>query len=69
MRGTAVLALAQHFKGDPDAKTWLKDLATQDDQRYVRGAAVLALADNFKDDPDTKTWLKDRATQDDTALS
>jgi HEAT repeat protein len=41
----------------------LKQLATQDEDTWVRSAAVEELAGNYKDDPDTLPILK-RATQD-----
>ncbi|WP_334742252.1 HEAT repeat domain-containing protein [Nostoc sp.] len=65
IRTQAVTAIAMTWQESPDTKTWLKEHATKDDNKYVRRAAVKELAQNFKDDPDTKTWLKQRATQDD----
>ncbi|MGF1939377.1 MAG: HEAT repeat domain-containing protein [Nostoc sp. ChiQUE02] len=60
----AVTAIAMTWQESFDTKTWLKELANQDDREDVRLAAVIELAENFKDDPNTKTWLKERATQD-----
>ncbi|MEH2096507.1 HEAT repeat domain-containing protein [Nostoc sp.] len=64
----AVTAIATTWQEFPDTKTWLKERATQDDNRFVQGAAVQELANHFKDDPNTKTWLKERATQDDNGF-
>ncbi|MDZ8034275.1 HEAT repeat domain-containing protein [Nostoc sp. DedSLP04] len=61
----AVTTIVTTWQESLDTKTWLKELATQDDHEGVRLAAVEELAKNFKDDSDTKTWLKERATQDD----
>ncbi len=60
----AITAIAMTWQESFDTKTWLKELANQDDREDVRLAAVIELAENFKDDPNTKTWLKERATQD-----
>ncbi|MBG1267109.1 HEAT repeat domain-containing protein, partial [Nostoc sp. WHI] len=65
VRGAAVQELANHFKDDPETKSFLKERATKDDDNYVRGAAVQELANHFKDDPETKSFLKERATKDD----
>ncbi|MEH2037724.1 NACHT domain-containing protein, partial [Nostoc sp.] len=64
IRTQAVTAIVTTWQESPDTKTWLKQYATQDDNKYVRGVAVKALGWNFKDDPDTKIWLKEGATQD-----
>ena len=52
MRGVAVQELANHFKDDPDTKTWLKERATQDAHEDVQGAAVRELAKHFKYQPE-----------------
>ncbi|MEH1848206.1 MAG: HEAT repeat domain-containing protein, partial [Nostoc sp.] len=64
IRTQAVTAIVKTWQESLDTKSWLKQHATQDDDRVVRSAAVRELANHFKDDPDTKTWLKERATQD-----
>ncbi|MBD2520979.1 HEAT repeat domain-containing protein [Nostoc sp. FACHB-133] len=65
IRTQAVTAIATTWQESIDTKIWLKECATQDNDKYVQRAAVEELANHFKDDPDTKTWLKERATQDD----
>ncbi|WP_414569080.1 HEAT repeat domain-containing protein, partial [Nostoc sp. CCY 9925] len=65
IRTQAVTAIVMAWQESPDTKTFLKERATQDDDKDVRGAAVQELANNFKDDPDTKTFLKEHAIQDD----
>ncbi|MCC5645680.1 HEAT repeat domain-containing protein [Nostoc sp. CHAB 5824] len=64
IRTQAVKAIATTWQDSADTKTWLKERATQDDDKDVRGAAVQELAKNFKDDPDTKSIIKERAIQD-----
>ncbi|MEH1775283.1 HEAT repeat domain-containing protein [Nostoc sp.] len=65
IRTQAVTAIATTWQESLDTKTWLKERATQYNNRDVRGAAVEELAKNFKDHPGTKSILKERATQDD----
>jgi predicted NACHT family NTPase len=60
----AVATVATIWQDDPETKTFLKKLATADEDDDVRGAAIQALASNFPDDPETKTFLKNRATAD-----
>ncbi|HEY9612321.1 HEAT repeat domain-containing protein, partial [Allocoleopsis sp.] len=49
---------------DPDTLPILKQLATTDENEFVRSAVVQELARGWKDDPDTLPWLKQFATTD-----
>ncbi|MBO3461914.1 HEAT repeat domain-containing protein [Aetokthonos hydrillicola Thurmond2011] len=65
IRTQAVAAVATSWQESPDTLSWLKSLATDDDNWDVRYAAVQELARGFKDDPDTLTFVKSRVTNDD----
>lgn len=64
IRTKAVVCVATTWKDDPETLPWLKQLATADNNDYLRRAALQELARGFKDDPDTLPWLKQHATND-----
>jgi predicted NACHT family NTPase len=61
---SAIQALAQGWKDDPDTLPWLKDRAQHDDIEAVRHAAIQALVQGWKDDPQMFEFLCDRAVSD-----
>ncbi len=62
IRTQAIASVAATWKDDSETIPWLKQLATSDNNEYVRRAAVQELARNFKDNRDILPWLKQCAT-------
>ncbi|NET60343.1 MAG: NACHT domain-containing protein, partial [Symploca sp. SIO2E6] len=65
---SAVKAIAQHWKNEPDILPLLKEWVQSDKNRDVRRAAVVEIACGWKDDPDTLPLLKQKAQSDKSVM-
>ncbi len=54
-------SIAEYYHQEPETLTWLKDIAFNDQNEYVRRAAVMSIGQNYHQEPETLTWLKDIA--------
>ena len=61
---SAIKAIAQGWKEDPDTLPWLKDRALQDEHWDVKRAAVFAIAQYWKEDPELFNFFANIALND-----